>query len=298
MKVAYLFFAYRNPKLMKRVIDRLASDDCAFFVHIDRKIDLTQFDSLRGERVSFTDERIAVNWAEFSGVRAMLLLIRQTLSAPERYETLVLLSGSEYPLRSGKYIHRFLEANRGSQFINLVRMPNDDAGKPLSRVTTLRFPTTRPVARFIFRALAKFDLAQRDYKKHLGDLDPCGGNTWWALSREACEYILDFYKRNPRVTGFFENVFAPEEYYIHTVLGNSPFRSRLRRSLVFEEWSRGTSHPAMIAERHLGQFEAKEHVTIDDVHGPGELLFARKLSDDSLGLTERIDEMIERKDKR
>ena len=93
-------------------------------------------------------------------------------------------------------------------------------------------------------------------------------------------------------------MWAPEEYYIHTIIGNSPFRSRVRRSLVFEEWSRGASRPPMIGEKHVSQFEAQEHVTVNDVHGPGELLFARKFSDDSLGLTRRIDEMIDRKEKR
>jgi hypothetical protein len=297
MNIAYLFFAYKNPKLMKQVIERLTTGNCAFFVHIDGKIDLSQFESIRGENVFFSNERIPVNWAEFSGVRAMLILIRQALAAPCQYDTLVLLSGSEYPLRSGKYIHRFLESNRGTQFINIVKMPNDEVGKPLSRITTLRFPARRPVARFLFRVLAKFDLAYRDYRKHLGSLEPYGGNTWWALSREACQYILDFYERNPRVNVFFENVFAPEEYYIHTVIGNSAFRSRLRRSLVFEEWLRGASHPVMISEKHISQFEAQEQVTQNDVHGSGELLFARKFSDDSLGLAKRIDDMIQRKEK-
>lgn len=294
-KVAYLVFAYKNPQVLKRAITKLSSEDCAFFVHIDKKSRIDQFSCIRGENVFFSDQRIPVYWAEFSGVDAILILIRQALERREHYDYLVLLSGSEYPLRSGRYIHAFLEENRGLEFISMVKMPAP--GKPISRINTLRFTSDKPVRRLAFRALAKVGLAQRDYRKYLEGLEPYSGITWWALSRNACEYILWFMEQNPHVENYFRYTHAPEESFFHTILGNSPFRPRIRGNLLYEDWPPYNAlGPLMITGRHVAFFEAQEKICIQDVYGRREVLFARKFSEDNLDLLERIDEMIRRKE--
>ena len=295
MKIAYLVFAYKNPKLIQRTMERLACEDSAFFIHIDAKCDISQFASLQGKNVFFTDRRVTVYWAEFSGVEAILVLIRQALAARERYDYLVLLSGSEYPLRSRQYIHNFFDANRGSEFMTMAKMPA--AGKPLSRVTLLRFPSNEPARRLIFRALAKLGLAQRNYRKHLGGMKPYSGLTWWALTRNACQYIMDFDERERKVRRFFEKSFAPEESYFHTILGNSPFAPRIRQNLLYEDWSAQVAHPKMLGEQHLARFGLQDKGSLPGRDEPGELLFARKFSDENLGLVREIDEMIERNER-
>ena len=226
----------------------------------------------------------------------MLVLIRQALASNFRYDYLVLLSGSHYPLRSGTYIRKFFESHAGTEFMTLVQVPNQQAGKPLSRLTTLRFPSNRPFMRYAFRLLGKFNLATRDYRKHFGSLKPCSGSTWWALSREACQYIVDFHGHNHRLAEFFVNSFASDEAYFHTILGNSPFLSRMRRNLVYEDWMGQNGHPLMLNDKHLSFFESKNEVCVEDHHGAGELLFARKFSDEELELLERINAMIQAKD--
>lgn len=297
MKIAYLVFAYKNPRLLKREIGALSSEDCSFFIHIDKKSDIREFSEIKGENVFLSEQRLPVYWAEFSGVQAILLLIRQALRGPQDYDYFILLSGSEYPIRSAKYIHTFLGERYGLEFINIVKMPNEAAGKPISRINTLRIQSDKPYRRFALRVMAKVGLAQRDYRKYLGGLEPYAGNTWWALTREACQYISDFVTGNHQVEEYFQNVFAPEETFFHTILGNSPFRSRTRRNLVYEDWSAQGAHPAMINGQHVASFESTEKVHIDDVYGSGELLFARKFSDDFLNLLGPIDDMIRRKEK-
>lgn len=297
MKLAYLLFAYKNPKLIKRLVEYLSCEDASFFVHIDQKVAIEQFDAIRGPNIFYTDKRIPVYWAEFSGVEAILLLIRAALAAPQRHDYFVLLSGSEFPLRSREYIHRFFEQNRGQEFITMKKMPAP--GKPISRLNTLRFPSTRPLLRFTFRALAKFGLAQRDYRKAFGQLEPYSGLTWWTLSREACEYVNEFTKKDRRLTEFCKNIHAPEETYIHTIIGNSPFGPRCRRNLVYEEWplTGPQAHPEIINERHLELFASQNEVTVQDLNGPGELLFARKFSDNELPLVEKLSAIVARKEK-
>lgn len=296
MKVAYLIFAYKNPQLLRRLIEVLSSDNCSFFIHIDSKSNIGDFSLIQGNNIFFSSKRIPVYWAEFSGVVAILALIRQAFSGPQVYDYFVLLSGSEYPLKNKQYIHNYLESHRGMEFMNLVKMPNREAGKPISRINTLRVQSDRPVLRFIVKVLARLGLGQRDYRKYLGALEPYSGNTWWALTRDACQYILDFLDRNQNVVEYFKNTFAPEEMVFHTILGNSEFRTRIRRNLTYEDWSGGGGHPAMIGERHIAFFGAHDKLNMDDVYGSGELLFARKFSDDNLELVQRMDELIKRKD--
>jgi len=238
-KIAYLVFAYKNPNLLKKTIKTLSTEHCAFFVHIDRKVDINQFSCITGDNIFFAERRVVVYWSEFSGIDAILLLIRQALTRPEAYDHFVLLSGSEYPLRSSRYIHTVLEENQDSEFISMLKMPSP--GKPISRINTVRFESDKPVRRLAWRALAKVGLAQRDYRQYLGEVEPYSGITWWTLSRHACEYVLRFTENNPHIDRFFRNTFAPEETYIHSILGNSPLRDRVRGHLLFEDWTYGST---------------------------------------------------------
>jgi hypothetical protein len=297
MRIAYLIFAYRNPRLIERTIARLSSEDCAFFIHIDEKSNLSEFSGITGKNVFFSEKRIPVFWAEFSGVQAILLLLREALEKSPPYDYFVLLSGSEYPLRSGEYIRTFFEKNAGLEFISLTKMPNQAAGKPISRISTLRISSQKPIRRFAARALARLGLAERDYKKYFGGLEPFSGNAWWALTRDASQYILDFVERNQRLKKYFENVIAPEESLFHTILGNAAFGSRTRINLVYEDWSALGCRPAAIDDQHIALFERQEKICVEDLYGSGEVLFARKFSDDNPTLLERIDEMIRHKEK-
>jgi hypothetical protein len=296
VRIAYLVFAYRNPLLLRRAIGTLSSEGSTFFVHIDQKSDIKAFSQIHGENVIFSKKRIPVYWAEFSGAEAILLLIRQALERSQEYDYLVLLSGSEYPLRSAGYIHTFLEENHGQEFISMTKMPNEAAGKPLSRINTLRFQSNQPLTRFAVRVAAKAGLATRDYRKCLGNLVPYAGSTWWALTREACQYVLEFVQRNQHVVEYFKKTFAPEEMFFHTILGNSPFGARARRNLLYEDWSAGGGHPAAINEQHLALFQSQEKIRLTDLWGSAEVVFARKLSDERLDLVEQIDDLIRRKD--
>jgi hypothetical protein len=295
MKIAYLMLVHSNPRLQKRAIDMLSSDGSGFFIHVDAKSDITQFSSIRGENVTFIQPRIPVYWGEFSIVRATMRLMQAALDSPQGYDYFVFLQGSDYPLRNGMYIQRFFAENRDLEFLSLVKMPAP--GYPLSRLEALRYPSTKPFLRFATRALGKIGLARRNYRRHLVGLEPYAGDAAWSLSGNACQYIVDFAIQHPQVEAFFQNTFmAPDEWFFHTILGNSSFRPQCRRSLCYRDYPQNASHPALIMEKHVRFFESQERAFVEDEWGPGEILFARKFSDQTLHIVDRIDEMISRKE--
>lgn len=295
MKVAYLLLVHDNPQLLKRAIEMLSCGGCDFFIHLDRKSDMSRFELIRRPNVHFVEPRLRVHWGEFSQVEATMLLLRLALGSPANYDYFIFLQGSDYPLRSGDYIRDFLEENRGSEFLSSVRMPAP--GYPLSKINKVRYPSDKPVRRFTSRALGKLGLARRDYTKYLSGLSAFGGQAWWALSRDACQYIVDFTNSNPHVEKYFRNTFTSDEMFFHTILGNSHFHNRLRRSLVFvpTTWSIPGEQRHKIRERHVSFFASQEKAFIVDEWGKVEALFARKFSDDDLDLIDQIDSMINRK---
>jgi hypothetical protein len=295
MRIAYLVLAHTNPGVIERAIAVLDSKECAFFVHIDQKSDIRKFSRIAGKNVLFTEKRVPVYWGQFSQVDAILLLLQKAMRT-DRFDYFVLLSGSDFPLRSARYISTFFRTYLGSEFISLVKVPSAAAGKPLSRMNTLVLPSTQPVRRFLVRVMAKLGWAKRDYRRYLGSLEAYSGSTWWALTREACQYLLDFGERNPNVANYFKNTFASDESYFHTILGNSEFKPKIRRNLVYDDWTARGASPEMISDRHIDWFESQPKVLLNDVYGIEEALFARKFSDDRLDLTQRVDTMILRKE--
>ena len=123
MKIAYLILVHSNPRLLERAVTTLSSTDSGFFIHVDRKANIEAFCNVGGRNVFFVTQRIPVYWGEFSQVEATIALIQQALNSPIGFEYCAFLQGSDYPIRSSTYIQNYLERNRGSEFISMVRMP-------------------------------------------------------------------------------------------------------------------------------------------------------------------------------
>jgi len=299
MKVAYLILAHDTPNHMKRLIQALDSPNAAFVVHVDRKSDITPFrQGVSKPNVSFVEDRLPVYWGEFPVVEATIRLIEEGLKHDPDY--LCLLSGSDYPLRSPAYIENFFRQHRGSEFINLVQLPDERVYKRIGRVTEywVQTPLNNPLVRRMVKRLNELNRRlglRRDYTKALAGLVPYAGSMWWALTADACRYILEFSTARPELVRFMRNVPIPDESFFQIVIGNSEFAKRVNRNLTYTDWTRPEHAPARIDMEHLRDFLKGEAVIGDDYYGRGELLFARKFSDDSSQLTEIIDEQLLRR---
>jgi hypothetical protein len=300
-RVAFLILAHENPRHLERLIRALPTDQSRVFVHLDRKSRTDRFGFLKGSpSVESLEDRVKVYWSDFSMVEATLQLMRQAMAHPAGFERFVLLSGVDYPLRSAGYIERFFEANHASEFINMTPMPNDELGKRLWRLTLYKARSGEPIARNIGRrVLFRLGLRprHRDYRPVFGELQPYAGDQWWALTRDACEYVLAFVEQRPEVVEYFRNTPFPDEMFFQTLLANSPFGERVRRSLTFVEWKRrGDSHPAVLDATHVERFRAAPEFRVSDWYGDEEMLFARKWPEASEEFVAVLDEMIAEKD--
>jgi hypothetical protein len=304
MKIAYLILAHNTPNHLSRLVRALDSPNAAFFIHVDRKSDISPFRRRLSQRnITFLEDRVAVYWGNFSDVKATIKLIKKALSHSLDFVYFVLLSGADYPLRDPRYIEEFFSSHQGREFINLVQMPCNAVGKPVQRLENYWLKTPYNNL-FVIRTVARLNkwnmnlkLIRRDWVKALNDIVPYAGSQWWALTGDACRYILAFIDSRPDVVKFFNNVYMPDESFFQTIIGNSKFAKDAVRNLTFVDWSRPSGGPAPIDMDHLNAFLKTERVIADDLYGRGELLFARKFIDDSSHLTDFIDaHLINRRD--
>lgn len=290
--IAYLMLVHANPQHLQRLIERLRSDGAVFFLHIDKKTDPRPFAHLQAADVRLVPAPVAVYWGDFSQVDAILKLITTALAAGP-FQRFVLLSGADYPLWPTEDINAFFAAHRTDEFINMVPMPCAAAGKPLARLSTYTLrPTLSAVHRLALRVLLKTRVIprQRDVQRALGTLQPYGGSTWWALTRDACEYIVAFVQRHPALVRFFKGTQYADETFVHTILGSSPLLPNVKRNMTYTDWRAGGSSPANISRAHVDYFRQTKSFPLDDVYGIGPMVFARKFNDQDGALLRELDE--------
>jgi hypothetical protein len=291
--IAYLLLAHGNPEQLQRLITRLRTDGAMFFLHVDRKSNLNKFIHLQSNdvRVVPRDDTVAVHWGDFSQVEAILSLMKTACAAGD-FKRFVLLSGVDYPLWPTADINTFFATHRTVEFISMVPMPCEAAGKPLARLTTYKVrPTLSLLQSLAIRVLLKTRLMprERNLERALGALRPYGGSTWWALTRSACEYLLQFVERNPGLVQFFKGTQYADETFLHTILGNSPLLANVRRNLTYTDWSAGGSSPANISPGHVSYFLSNRQFDAENVYGRGPMMFARKFSDGDGELVREMD---------
>lgn len=293
MKIAYLILAHNNPGHLARLTRALTAANATIFIHIDKKADIRPFLKIAAENIHFTPKRVSVHWGDFSTTEAILLLINAAMAMPERYDYLVLTSGSDYPIRTPGQMQSYFLRNPGSEFINMVMMPSKAASKSLSWLTDYR-PRPGVKGKLIAqvrRVLVKSGIISRlrDYKAYFGGLTPYAGSTWWALTHDACAYIQNFVARHRRIMRFYANTTLSDEMVFQTILGNSRFKENVRRNLTYTDWSLGGPHPSDIEMRHVDRIRSEKVLTANDVYGQGELFFVRKVRDPEIvGQLERF----------
>ena len=296
MKIAYLILSHNNSVHFEQLISAISSSSSEIFIHIDKKADFKKFLCVKRDSLHFINKRIKVYRSHFSQVEAILLLMQNALEFSNDLQRFVLLSGTDYPLRSQSYIMNFFEKNPQNEYLNLVKIPNLSEGKPLSRLTGYTPTPTFPsyyLERMFRGPLRRLGIIpkERNYQKILGDMIPYGGSEWWALTRNACQHIIEFVSKYEKFVKFFKHSRNPEEMFFHIILGNSPYKNNIKDYLTYTDWSAGGGHPAWISMDHLRK-DKKKLFSLNGNRGNGEFLFARKISDSSGEVVEKINEMI------
>jgi hypothetical protein len=220
MPTAYLIVAHHQPNHLARLIRTLDTSKCAFFVHIDAKVDDTIFKDAVGKRanVVFSRRRWKVNWGGFSQVEATMTLLSEAMDSSVAFQRFCLLSGSDFPIKTNGQILSEFDSDKEFMRIDRKLLPLED-NVHCRNVGYYWFLDSS------FRRLEK--LSGRLKRQPYRQIDLYHGSNWWALTRNCIEYVLRFLSSTSRYRSFFKYTRCADEVFFHSIVKHSPFAPRI-----------------------------------------------------------------------
>ena len=230
MKTAILIMAHDQPKHLGELVKFLNCDWTRIFIHIDRKVDITEFQKYIPEEdgIIFLDNafRINVNWGGFSQVKAMLNLLQISLDFGEQFDRFCFLSGSDYPIKSLGEINSAFDSKK--EFMSIERRLdvsiNDSHYKNIRYFHFLDSPILMSMNRLIKKITGvEPKIRRKTYKKnHLYH-----GSAYWSLTADCVKYIFDFLQVNKDYIRFHRFTSSSDEIFFHSIVKNSHFAENL-----------------------------------------------------------------------
>ncbi|ANF45122.1 hypothetical protein AZK53_05345 [Priestia megaterium] len=296
-KIAYLVLAHNDPSHLKRMINAL-DYRADFYIHLDLKVTIDDFKSVIGEKsnIFWIDERVKVNWGGFNMVKATISLLKTCLSTGILYKRIILLSGSDYPIKSNKQIHSFFLDNQNVEFIRAFNITESKSKHYVDQISSYFFmDVSFTKSKLLNHILRKtFNLSAFLFKKNpfvitaKEEIPVYFGSQWWAITYDCANDILNFIDDNPSIYKYFKHSFAPDEKFFHTIIFNTPHKSKTTNK-GSEPFIQGTSNWANL---HIIHPSLSKWYDEDDVAEvlESEKLFIRKVnSEHSSKLLDIID---------
>lgn len=276
VKIAYLILAHRCPEQLARLISRLDTPHCRFYVHIDRRVKLDPFRSacraLPVNKVQWIN-RSAAPWGGFGLVQATIDGLSTIAVEPDAVDFVVLLSGQDYPIKRNLAIAKFLHSNLGKSFVTHTAMPVWDwpLWGPAGGMEKIErywfwfrgwprvYPPLDPPANVKERLLNRlFGLRFRLPRRLPDGIRPYAGSQWWCLAWPAAQYILKFIRQNRQFVSFYRYTKLPDEMFFQTILLNARDPqlkdSIINGSLTYADWERPTPPwPAIFTSEDIEQ---------------------------------------------
>jgi hypothetical protein len=318
MNLVYLILAFKQPRQIMRLVDRLDQPHVHFYIHYDKKS--ADLPLLRDCVSKYNNVKIIsttkVYWGGYSQLQAELDMLHAAYNSETDFKYYLLLSGQDYPIKDNNYINNFFESNTcdflvfhdlkfaSIDFLNKFRYYHFYDVPYINPKSPEKIPFLSYLYFGGHKFLRKILPGRRIYK----NMTPYFGSTKTALTKETVQYIIDFLKNNPGFIQFMKYTETPDETFFQTILLNSDrktnvynydkYREWLKTrkenelfpgteyaSLRYKDWSeRGKPKPAILDESYF------------DILKESDMLFARKFDEkESAGLLDMLDREILRK---
>lgn len=293
-KIAYLIMTYQDPRHLNRMVNAM-DYNAKFFIHVDKKVDIEPFKkAIDLDNVVFLKNRVTVSWGGISFIDVATKLMQAALDDEDEFLHLVMLSGSCYPIKSKKEIYEFLHKHEGHEFIKYL----DARESPEHYMQSLEnkhffepfyHSTSNSLVKFFDKSMRVVLKKMRIKQPWDFEFIPYFGSFWWALTPECSSYILNFTAGNLDFYRYCNYAIAPEEFYFHTIVGNSKFAKDADGLQPFE--GRGTFR---MANLHIIDQSLTKWYTIEDWDEiqKSDKLFVRKVDSRRSGkLLDKLDLM-------
>lgn len=255
MKIAYIILCHKNLEQTNLLINQLDDGNCDFFVHIDRKCPICNFDSNRVFLVS-NENRVDIKWAHVSMIYATINAMKLLKSNGTIYDYVFLISGQDFPIKSNAEIQNFLVQNGDSNFIQILDHSNKDYLRYLKR-NSLNYSDFIIKPSFLAKVLKKLYIiitggSNKTFKifKRKNTLNTTFefGSQWWAFTFDCFCWILSYIEEHPEYLEYYKNCLTPDESFFQTLFMVSPFANTKKDFLTYLEWSENNNNPRLFLE--------------------------------------------------
>ncbi len=270
VKTAILITAYKNVHQIVDIINYF-DDRFNFYIHFDKKNTPHDIYKLHSYKNVHVYNEYKVNWGSLNHLKAILFLCQEALK-DQNNNYFHLISGQDFPT---KPIDFYL--NNNQNFLQFEKLPTEswNGNGGLNRYSYFNIfdhISLKNKTRLL-KLNNWFINLQRTFKIERRSLYSTfktiyGGGTWWSLSREALEFVVN----NPNANIYLKRMrycFCSEEIYFQSILMNSDFKQTIQNNnLRYIDWeSNRGGIPSFLDSTDFDKIIAHDY------------LFARKFND-------------------
>ncbi len=244
MRIAVIILAHLNSSSGVELIAKYFSGlDASLFVHVDKKSDVTSYQKACGQfkELFLVPNRIAVYWGGFSIVHAIVssLVYARNYRAFDKF---LLITENSIPLVPPLHLQAELSSDVEHMHIlngnsnSAIRSRYDGfycfdnyAMNPRHCAPELRELTAD--------VMASIDRLRQLKERGKPSVNLYHGSTYWALSHQLIESILDSYSNQIALREAFEFSAIPEEQYFHTII-MSRYAENKFKPFMYSDFSR------------------------------------------------------------
>lgn len=244
MSLAFLITAHQQPEQLAQLLDAIHHPDCTYLLVPDRKSLSGEEPALQAVVNRHPNVRVApardLRWASWSLMDARLDGIARLLAHPEPWQTLITLTGQDFPLRPIETIMAEFAANPDRNSLD-IHDPLTHWADPYARPYRVRLELP-----FMKTGFTVPKLRRDRWTPNLGNARYMGGRPYMALSRAFCQHLIDSPKL-PAWKKALANSYRPDEVLVHSFIMNSPFAETVHKGMVHAEfWDEGASKPRIL----------------------------------------------------
>ncbi len=294
MEISYIILAHKNPGQLTRLVNKLATEESFFYIHVDKNVPADQFLSAVGGKsnVCFIMKREAGTWGDVGIVKATIHALTKIVE-DKRRGYCVLMSGQDYPIKSNDTIQSFFKKNDGLNFIESFALPDnkwDNGGRERMEFYKYNLTQNRSnyilipsflsgefckeikgnctnILRLIKRGIWPTAIVRR--RKFPDYLQPHGGAQWWAITTDVAVGVVQFVNQHPDYLVYHKYSLLPDEFFFQSILQHLALSAnfKIKPTITYTNWDKpNVPHPVTFTAADFDELKNQ----------PLEMLFARK----------------------
>jgi hypothetical protein len=259
MSIGFVLLTHHQPQQIDRLLAQLNKmfnyppiachhdfDKCALSVdHLPKNIE-------------FVRPHLKTKWGDFSIVEATVQGIKLLYKSVNSPDWFILLSGSDYPIKTATQILAELNSNQYDAYINheKIRYKVYQENPKISliwqklayerycglKLFSIPFLGKRPYSRDLDIRI-DYPLMTQFFMPFDDKFSCFVGDQWFYGNRRSAEYIIQFHEKNNAVTSHYRRRMFADESYFQTILANADHLHLKNDNYRYVDWSTKASHP-------------------------------------------------------